>query len=67
MEENTKAALNALTYALRHSRHGKDIAYIDVSEDENYAFIHFVDRKQAVNIEGDGTVAAIIDVCKALQ
>lgn len=67
MEENTKAALNALTYALRYSRHGKDIAFIDVSEDENYAVIHFEDRKQTVNIEGDSTIAAIIDVCKALQ
>lgn len=67
MEENTKAALNALTYALRHSRHGKDIAFIDVSEDENYAVIHFEGRKQTVNIEGDSTIAAIIDVCKALQ
>lgn len=67
MEENTKAALNMLAYALRHSRHGKDIAFIDVSEDGNFAEINFEDRKQTVNIEGDSTIAAIIDVCKALQ
>lgn len=67
MEENIQAALNALTYALRHSRHGKDLAFIDVSEDGNYAEINFEDRKQTVNIEGDSALAAIIDVCKALQ
>ena len=66
MEENTKAALNALTYALRHSRHGKDIAYIDVTDDEKHAIIHFDGRQQTVNIEGDSARAAIIDVCKAL-
>lgn len=66
MEENAKAALNALTYALRYSRHGKDVAYIDVTEDENYAVIHFENGKKTVNIEGDSAIAAIIDVCKAL-
>lgn len=66
MEENTQAALNALTYALRCSRHGKDIAYIDVTDDEKHAVIHFEDRSQTVNIEGDSALAAIIDVCKAL-
>ena len=66
MEENVQAALNALTYALRCSRHGKDIAYIDVTDNEKHAVIHFEDRKQTVNIEGDSALAAIIDVCKAL-
>lgn len=66
MEENVQAALNALTYALRHSRRGKDIAYIDVADDEKHAVIHFEDRKQTVNIEGDSALSAIIDVCKAL-
>ena len=66
MEENVQAALNALTYALRHSRHGKDIAYIDVTDDEKHAVIHFDGRQQTVNIEGDSALAAIIDVCKAL-
>ena len=66
MEENTKAALNALTYALRYSRHGKDIAYIDVTDDEKHAVIHFENKHQTVNIEGDSALAAIIDVCKAL-
>ena len=33
MEENIQAALNALSFALRYSRHGKDIAYIDVTDD----------------------------------
>ena len=65
MEENVQAALNALTYALRCSRHGKDIAYIDVT-DGKYAVIHFENRKHTVNIEGDSALAAIIDVCKAL-
>lgn len=67
MEENIQAALNALSFALRYSRHGKDIAYIDVTDDEKHAVIHFEDRKQTVNIEGDSAIAAIIDVCKALQ
>lgn len=66
MEENIQAALNALSFALRYSRHGKDIAYIDVTEDEKYAVIHFKNRKQTVNIENDSTITAIIDVCKAL-
>ena len=67
MEENTKAALNMLAYALRFSRQCKDIAFIDVSDDGNFAEINFENRKQTVNIEGDSTIAAIIDVCKALQ
>lgn len=67
MEENIQAALNALSFALRYSRHGKDIAYIDVTDDEKHAVIHFEGRKQTVNIEGDSAIAAIIDVCKALQ
>ena len=67
MEENIQAAMNALSFALRYSRHGKDIAYIDVTDDEKHAVIHFEDRKQTVNIEGDSAIAAIIDVCKALQ
>lgn len=66
MEENTQAALNALSFALRYSRHGKDIAFIGVSEDGNFAEIYFEDRKQTVNIEGDSALAAIIDVCKVL-
>ena len=65
MEENVQAALSALTYALRNSRHGKDVAYIDVTDDEK-AVIHFENKHQTVNIEGDSALAAIIDVCKAL-
>ena len=66
MEENTQAALSALTYALRNSRYGKDVAYIDVTDDEKHAVIHFENKHQTVNIEGDSALAAIIDVCKAL-
>lgn len=66
MEENIQAALNALSFALRYSRHGKDIAYIDVTDDEKRAVIHFENKHQTVNIEGDSAIAAIIDVCKAL-
>ena len=67
MEENTQAALSALTYALRCSRHGKEIAYIDVTDDEKRAVIHFENKHQTVNIEGDSALAAIIDVCNALK
>ena len=69
MEENTKTALTVLAYALRFSRHGKDIAYNEVSGDGKRAAIHFhfEDRRQIVNIDGDSALAAIIDVCNALK
>jgi hypothetical protein len=72
MTEDKQKALYTLTYALRSTRAGKDIDYIEVTEEGcgTTAVIHFAPgsgkRNKAVNIDCDGALQAIIDVCKAL-
>ena len=69
--ENIEKALYTLTYALRSTRAGKDIDYIEVTEEGcgRTAVIHFAPgkRDKAVGIECDSALGAIIDVCKALS
>ena len=70
--ENIEKALYTLTYALRCTRAGKDIDYIEVTEEGcGRTAVHFApgsgQRNKAVGIECDSALGAIIDVCKALS
>ncbi len=71
--ENIERALYTLTYALRSTRAGKDIDYIEVTEEGcgRTAVIHFAPgsgkRNKEVGIDRDGALQAIIDVCKSLM
>ena len=67
-EDNTREALNALIYALRETRAGGNVTFVDLSEGENRAYIYFEDgTSKNIAVSGDSGLAAIIDVCEALM
>lgn len=67
-EDNTREALNALIYALRETRAGENITFVELSRGGNRAYIYFDDgTSKNVAVSGDSALAAIIDVCNALM
>lgn len=73
MKEDKRKALYTLTYALRSAEAGKNIDYIEVTEEGCglAAIIHFVPgsgkHNKSVGIDGCGVLQAIINVCEALM
>lgn len=73
MKEEKRKALYTLGYALRSTEAGKNIDYIEVTEEGCglAAVIHFAPgsgrRNKSVGIDGCGVLQAIINVCKALM
>ena len=67
-EDNTREALNALIYALRETRAGGNVTFVELSEGGNRAYIYFDDgTSKNIAVSGDSALAAIIDVCEALM
>ena len=68
MEKEKSPAESEQRFYLRVSCHGKDIAFIGVSEGEKTATIFFEHSGyKTVNVSEDSALAAIIDVCKELK
>lgn len=73
MKEEKRKALYTLGYVLRSTEAGKNIDYIEVTEEGCglAAIIHFVPgsgkHNKSVGIDGCGVLQAIINVCEALM
>ena len=66
--DNTREALNALIYALRETRAGKNVTFIELSDGGNRTYIYFDDgTSRSVVVAGDSALQAIVDVCEALM
>lgn len=67
--ENKAHALGNLASALNNTRQGEHVCGIKLSDDETKAFVYNGrgELLKSVDIDCDGALQAIIDVCKALM